>query len=333
MSDIRTVYVSGYTDGKSEGIYKYEFDSNTGQLSQCRLAAEPCKHPSYFALDPTKQRLYAVNEVVEYEGENTGYVSAYERRENGSLSLIGQQPSGGEHPCYAVLDRKSQWLLVANYTGGNVASMPLEPTLGKPRVSRHDKKETGAVSARQEKPHAHSIDFHPSDDTWAFSMDLGCDVAVTYRLDNQTGTLTPNSTFAFPDGTGPRHLVFSPIDSSVAYVVGELSNMIFGLKFSNGEFTEIQRIDGLPQDFEGENLASEIDITPNGKFLYASMRGHDSIAIYRIDKESGRLTLVDRPSSGGEHPRHFTIDPSGQYLLVGNMVRMFLVTCENTFNN
>ncbi|KAG0168505.1 hypothetical protein DFQ30_004707 [Apophysomyces sp. BC1015] len=320
MSRNQTVYVSGYSGEDNKGIYAYDFDTTTGQLTECCLAAES-KNPSYFVPDVLRQRLYAVNEVASYNGQTTGYVSAYERHADGTLGLAAEQPSGGAHPCHAVVDRSGSFLLVANYTGGTVASLPLGPPIGQPQVCAHNQKETGFVSDRQEKPHAHSIDLDPVAQRWAVSMDLGSDVAAVYAFDSQAGTLTPSSTFKFPNGTGPRHVFFSPIDPSLCYVVGELSNVIYTMRFSEGKFTEIQHIPGLPQDFTGTNLASEIDITPNGKFLYASMRGHDSIAVYQIDQQSGTLTHICHHSSGGKHPRHFTIDPTGQYMIVGNMVR------------
>lgn len=335
------VYVSGYTSDKSEGIYRYSFDSETGALSLKGLAATSV-HPSYFTIHKSNQHLYAVNEVVNYKGEKTGYVSAYYRnKETGELKLINEQPSGGEHPCHAVCDSTGSFLLVANYTGGSAAVFPVlspgapaDSSLGEMvsnPIHSESYKNTSGVPERQEKPHVHSIDLDPIAQQYAFTNDLGCDLLVTYKFDRKAAaagsSLTPHSTFEFPTGSGPRHLKFAPNNNNFCYVITELSNDIYMLEFNfhEGKFYQVQKIHALPEDFKGENLGSEIDISPNGKFLYASMRGLDAITIFQIDEFSGKLSLVGFQNTGGKHPRHFTIDPTGAYLLVGNMVCVYTV--------
>lgn len=333
---MQEVYVSGYTSDKSEGIYRYSFDSETGALTLKGLAAKSV-HPSYFTFHKSNQHLYSVNEVVDYKGEKTGYVSAYYRnKETGELKLINEQPSGGEHPCHAVCDSTGNFLLVANYTGGSAAVFPIlspgapESSLGEMvsnPIHSESYKNTSGVPERQEKPHVHSIDLDPIAQQYVFTNDLGCDLLVTYKFDRKStssnaGSLTPHSTFEFPTGAGPRHLKFAPNNNNFCYVVTELSNDIYMLEFNfhEGKFHQVQKIHALPEDFKGENLGSEIDISPNGKFLYASMRGFDAITIFKIDEFSGKLSLVGFQNTGGKHPRHFTIDPTGSFLLVGNMV-------------
>ncbi|KAL0076427.1 Lactonase, 7-bladed beta-propeller-domain-containing protein [Phycomyces blakesleeanus] len=330
MTSSVSVYVSGYTSGEGKGIYLYDFDTNTGQLTAKSLVAES-RDPSYIVMHPSGQYIYTTNEVGDYNGIPSGYISAYAcNKEDGSLNLVNEQPSCGGHPCHAVLDASSKHLLVANYTGGSIASFPIISTdscfaeLGSAvSIKEHcalGYKATHSNPSRQEKPHAHSIDLDPATQTWAFSMDLGCDLAIVYRFNKQTGLLEPHSTFKFEDGTGPRHIKFAPNNDGLCYVVGELSNMIYMLEFNihEGKFYEVQRIPILPEDFKGESIGAEIDITPNGKFLYASTRGCDILAIYLIDELSGKLCLVEHQSTGGKHPRHFVIDPTGKFLLVGN---------------
>lgn len=325
-----TVYVSGYTNSEGLGIYQYQFDEATGALSSKTLAAES-NNPSYFIC--RDNNLYAVNEVGEYKGESTGYVSCYYRnKETGQLNLVNEQPSGGEDPCHLTCDATGNHLLVANYSGGSASVFPIEG-LGTPESKlgssvsfvKHIELYTASHGnpERQEKPHVHSVDLDPIGQQYAFTNDLGCDLLVTYKFErNNQGKLSPHASFQFPTGAGPRHLKFSPTNNNFCYVLTELSNDIHMLDFNfeNGSFREVQKIHALPEDFNGENIGAEIDISPNGKFLYASMRGYDAITIFKIDGFTGKLSLVDFQSTGGKHPRFFTIDPTGAFMLVANKV-------------
>ncbi|KAI8971943.1 Lactonase, 7-bladed beta-propeller-domain-containing protein [Mycotypha africana] len=325
------VYISGYTNKESRGIYLYSFDPATGVLIPKDLAAESV-NPSFFTINKSNRHLYAVNEVQEYKGQKTGYISAYVRdKETGLLTLVNEQPSAGEDPCHLVCDSTGNYLLVANYSGGSIGVLPIispgSPDSALGRVisnpnhnSLYDA--TFGVANRQEKAHIHSIDLDPIAQHYAFANDLGCDLLVTYKFDRQnSGELNPFSTFEFPKGAGPRHLKFAPNHNNFCYVVAELSNEVFMLEFNfhEGKFYKVQQIPALPEDFKDFNLGSEIDISPNGKFLYVSMRGYDAITIFSIDEWSGKLSLVGYQNTGGKHPRHFTIDPTGNFLIVGNM--------------
>lgn len=325
-----SVYISGYTNDVSVGIYQYAFDTNTGILTPKGLAVETI-NPSYFTTSNT--HLFAVNEVSLYKGANTGYVSAYSRdKKTGELTLMNEQPSGGEDPCYAVCNVNGNFLLVANYNGGSAAVLPItspdstHSKLGAIVSNPFDSEwynATGEVPDRQEKPHVHSIDLDPIAQRYAFTNDLGCDLLITYKFDSKkTGVLTRHSEFEFPKGAGPRHIKFAPNNSNFAYVISELSNDIFMLEFNfhKGKFNLVQKIHALPEDFKGENLGSEIDIPANGKYLYVSMRGYDVITIFEINQSTGKLKTVGYQNTGGKHPRHFTFDPTGSFLLVGNKV-------------
>ncbi|KAG2228936.1 Lactonase, 7-bladed beta-propeller-domain-containing protein [Thamnidium elegans] len=325
---MRAVYVSGYTNNESTGIYQYQFDQTTGILSRKGLVAKST-NPSFFIC--RNNNLYTVNEVGQYKGDKTGYVSCYYRnKETGELSLANEQPSGGEDPCHLTCDATGNYVLVANYTGGSASVFPIlnsgkpESKLGE-RVSYTKHIDlfppSGGNPTRQEKPHVHSIDLDPIAQRYAFTNDLGCDLLATYRFDrHDNGKLTRQDTFEFPKGSGPRHLKFAPNNNNICYVLTELSNDVhmLELNFETGSFNQVQIVHALPDDFSGENLGSEIDITPNGKFLYASMRGYDAITIFKIDEYSGKLNLVGYQGTGGKHPRHFTFDPTGSFILVGN---------------
>jgi 6-phosphogluconolactonase len=214
--------------------------------------------------------------------------------------------------------------LVANYNGGSVATFPVQAdgSLGEAKAFIKHSGESKVNAARQEAPHAHSINLTPSEQ-YAIALDLGDDKAVVYKYDRAHGGLEPTSVFKFKPGDGPRHLVFTPFHHSWCYAVAELSNEIVFLDIdeNDGTLSEIQRLPALPEDFQGTNLASEINITPSGKFLYASMRGHDSLSIFAINENNGKLSKVGQQSTHGAHPRHFNIDPSGEYVIVGNKVR------------
>ncbi|KAG1143642.1 hypothetical protein G6F37_006016 [Rhizopus arrhizus] len=323
------VYVSGYTDDKGKGIYLYNFDTDNGTLLLKGLAAESV-NPSWICFHKSGQHVYATNEVSSFKGENVGYVSAYKRDEKtGMLELVNEQATMGGDPCHATCNATGNFLVVGNYTSASVSVLPIRAP-GSPQSSldqvssslKHDElyKNTMGVPSRQEKAHCHSVNFDPIAERYVFVNDLGCDLLAVHQFDKESGTLTPHTTFSFPTGTGPRHLKFAPNHNNFCYVLGELSNDIFMLEFDfeQGKFIEIQRIHALPKDFKENNLGAEIDISANGKFLYASMRGYDAITIFEINEWTGKLTLVGYQPTGGKCPRHFTIDPTGQYLLVAN---------------
>jgi 6-phosphogluconolactonase len=336
MDKLVPVYVSGYASEEDKGIYQYEFNSSDGTLRRKGCAAVT-ERPSYFCFHKSGQHVYAVNEVPDYKGENTGFVSCFLReKETGNLTLVNHQPSGGEDPCHAVCDATGSYLLVANYNGGSCSVFPIDASshqleAASSLISHQDfYAGTLGVPDRQEKPHCHSIDLDPIAQQYAFSNDLGSDVLVVYKFDRHQGKLAHHSEFKFPKGAGPRHLKFAPNNNNFCYVVCELSNDLCMLEFNfhEGKFYEVQRIHCLPDDYKEESLASEIEISPNSKFLYVSMRGHDSIAIFRIDERTGKLALLGHQPTGGKHPRHFTLDPTGQFILVANKVNECFV-CKN----
>jgi 6-phosphogluconolactonase len=311
------MYVGTYTEHSSKGIYAYRFNAETGQATSLELAAETT-NPSFLVIDPKNRFLYAVNEISEYEGQKTGGVSAFAiNHKTGKLTFLNEVSSGGPGPCHIAFDRTGRYVLVANYDGGSIAVYPVmsDGRLGAPSATIQHTGH-GADPERQSRPHAHWISTSP-DNRFALAVDLGLDKVVVYRFDQGKGTLTPNdSTFGAVDpGAGPRHFAFHP-NRKFGYVINELGSTItaFSYDAKAGALQKMQTISTLPDDFKGKNDTAEIVVHPNGKFLYGSNRGHDSIAVFAIDKAKGTLQRIDDVSVQGNTPRSFEIDPSGSYL-------------------
>jgi 6-phosphogluconolactonase len=324
----RTVYLGTYTNGASEGIYICRFDTATGALR--RVGATKSVNPTFLTVDPSGRYLYSVNEVNQYEGKPTGAVSAYAvDRGSGALRLIDQQSSGGAGPAYVAVDRGRRFVLIANYAGGSAAVLPVRADGGleAPRQVIQDTG-SGANPRRQEKAHVHSVTLDPAE-RFALIADLGIDRLLVFHFDDRTGALTPAAEpwAQLPPGTGPRHLAFDPSGRHV-YLVGELASNITAFHYdpATGALRGFQTESLLPPDFHGENTAADIHFTPDGRFLYASTRGHDSIAVFSVDRGTGRLTLVQHQPSGGKVPRNFGIDPSGRFLLAAHQSSGGVVT-------
>lgn len=313
------VYLGTYTGPKSKGIYVFRF-SEVGEATALGVAAETA-NPSFLAVDPTQHFLYAVNEISDYQGEKSGAISAFSiDRRTGKLMFLNQVSSKGTDPCYVTVDKTGKYVLVANYGSGTVAVFPRLPDgkLGEASaIIQHTGH--GPNPDRQQGPHAHQIELS-KDNRFAIAVDLGLDQLLVYRFNSSNGTLKANNpAFAQLDpGSGPRHFAFTP-DEKFAYVLEEIGSAITALAFdsSTGILRKLQTISSLPKDFEGHNDAAEISVHPSGKFVYASNRGDDSIAVFAIGGD-GKLTFVERTPTQGKTPRGFAIDPTGSYLLVGN---------------
>jgi 6-phosphogluconolactonase len=315
------VYVGTYTTGKSEGIYLYRFDLSSGRLKHVATTSHVV-NPSFLTLAPSRRYLYAVNEVQEFAGKKSGAVSAFAvDQKTGALRLLNQQPSLGADPCYVNVDANGGFVLVANYTGGNVAVFPVERdgSLGE-ATDMKQYRGSSANHERQEGPHAHFIALDPTN-RFAYSCDLGTDKIMIYRFDARNGKLLPNEQpwMQVKPGTGPRHLAFHPSDKYV-FVLNELHSTVtaFTRDPEKGSLKELQTLTTLPQDFTGTNTGADIHVSPDGRFLYGSNRGHDSIAIFTIDPRNRTLNTVGNESTRGMTPRNFAIDPSGAFLLVAN---------------
>ena len=316
-------YVGTYTEegSKSKGIYAYGYDAATSQITSLGLAAETT-NPSFVAPSPDGKYLYAVNEVGNYKGPNSGGVSAFSiDRATGKLTFLNEVASRGADPCYIIVDKSGKYVLVANYTGGSIAVFPVlaDGKLGEASAFVQHTGH-GTDPKRQEGPHAHSIDLS-ADNRFAMVDDLGLDELLVYKFDSAKGLLTPNDPpFAKVNaGAGPRHFVLRP-DGKFAYVLAEMGHTVtvFSNDTAGGKLQSIQTITTLPKDFQGRNDDAEIQMHPSGKFLYASNRGEDTIVVYSIDATKGTLTQVTSVPTGGKEPRSFEIDPTGNLLFAEN---------------
>jgi 6-phosphogluconolactonase len=313
------VYVGTYTEGgKSKGIYRFRLDTSSGALSPEGEPAESA-NPSFLAIHPSGRFLYAVNEVGDFRGKD-GAVSAFVvDGKTGALTLLNQEASQGSGPCYITVDKEGRHVLVANYGGGTVAVLPVQADGRLAPASSSQKHEGHGVNPRrQTRPHAHSINLDAAN-RFAFAADLGLDKLLVYRYDAAKGTLAPDQPVSVAPGAGPRHFTFHP-DGRHAYVINEMYSTVtaFDYNAEKGALAEIQTVGTLPKDFEDENSTAEVVVRPDGKFLYGSNRGHDSIAIFAIDAASGKLTAAGHQPTLGKEPRNFAIDPSGSFLLAAN---------------
>ena len=313
-----TLFIGTYTSTTSEGIYVYRMNSDTGQLT--KFSSIRSENPSFLTLDRSKRFLYAVNELPEFQGKPSGAVSAYSIDRTGMLKFLNQQPSMGADPCHLSVDRKRTRLLVANYTGGNVALLPIrkDGTLGPAvQVKQH---EGSGPKEQQKGPHAHCIIFDPSE-RHALAADLGSDRVLVYLFDPVTGKFHPGreTWIHMPAGAGPRHLTLHP-NGRYAYVINELDSTMTTLKYNAdaGTLTTVDTVSTLPADFTDKSYCADVHVSPSGRFLYGSNRGHNSIVVFSLNQTTGKPTLVEHVSTEGNWPRNFVIDPAGRFLLVAH---------------
>jgi 6-phosphogluconolactonase len=314
------MYVGTYTNQQSKGIYAYHFQTS-GKFTPIGLVAETSS-PSFLAVDHNQKFVYAANELTTYEGKPAGSISAFAiDAATGHLKLLNKVSSKGSGPCHVSFDETGKWLFAANYFGGSLAVFPVHEDGSLGEASAFIQHTGSSVDPqRQSGPHAHSAYISPGN-RFVLVDDLGLDRVVVYRLDAATGTLTPNDPpFAkLAPGSGPRHLAFGK-DGKFVYVLSEMAATVtaFSYNAGAGSLTQTQTISMLPGDYTGPKSGAEIFVHPNGKFLYASNREHNSIAIFRIDPGSGALTAAGRVSTQGKTPRNFAIDPTGAFLLAAN---------------
>lgn len=315
------VYIGTYTGPNSKGIYLSQLDPATGALSAPEVAAEVAS-PSFLAIHPSRKYVYAVSEVSESGGKPTGAVVAFAvEPKSGKLTKLNAQSSQGAGPCHLVVDKAGKNVLVANYGGGSCASLPIQEDgkLGEATAAiQHVGK---SVKPNQQTPHAHSINLDAAN-RFAFVADLGLDKIMIYKFDPAKGSLVANDppSAELAAGSGPRHFAFHPT-GKYAYVINEMALTVTAFTYdaNKGSLQEIQTITTHPEGFKGNNLSTaEVVVHPSGKFVYGSNRGHDSLAIYSVDANTGKLTTVAIQPTGGKTPRNFAIDPTGMWLLAEN---------------
>ena len=318
MSDY-LVYIGTYSKGDEDGIHVYRLDMATGALAH-QSSIGGIDNPSFLDIAPNRRFLYAIGETSEVGDRPGGAVAAFAiDQQSGALTHINTESTVGAGPCHISIDREGQYALVANYGGGSVAILPIREDGSLGAATDFVQHEGSSVNpSRQEGPHAHSIMVSPNN-KHALAPDLGIDKVLVYAIDHDKGTLSAQTPAAIAPGSGPRHLAFHP-DGQRAYVINELSNTItaFDYDADAGTLTTIQTISTLPAGYTEVSHTADVHVHPNGRFLYGSNRGHDSIAVYAIDPDSGQLALVEIAPTGGANPRNFGLDPTGTYLVVGN---------------
>jgi len=315
------IYFGTRDQGPDKGFSLAHFNTETGALSQPAFI-QPAVGPGFFMVHPDGRHLYTVNTHGGTDAPLEGAVSAYEiDPKTGKLTLINSQPSGGQNPAYLGLDHTGHFAFAANYNSGTVVAFPIKPdgSLG-PRTAFDQHTGKSVTPDRAQQAYAHSIIIDPSNH-FALSADLGLDRVYIYKFDDKTGALTPNTPAWFTDkpASGPRHITFSP-DGKFAYVVHEIASFVgvYSWDSAKGVLTEVQAISTLPADFKEKNTAAEVQVHPNGKFLYASNRGNNSLAVFSVDPTSGKLALLQHISTQGKTPRNFTFDPTGQWIVASN---------------
>jgi 6-phosphogluconolactonase len=313
------VYMGTYTDQGSKGIYRSELDLGSGRLSPPALAAAT-DNPSFLALHPSGRFLYAANEVETLDGKPTGSVSAFAvDPRTGDLTPLNRQASAGSGPCYVTVDQAGRHVLVANYGGGTVASLPIREDGSLLPAASSVQHKGSSIRKEQSGPRAHSINLDAAS-RFAVAADLGLDKLLVYRFD-ATGGLELHAPphVSLPPGSGPRHFAFHP-GGRYAYANNEFSSTVVAFRYDpdKGGLEEIQSLSTLPAEFKDKNSTAETQFSPDGRFVYVSNRGHDSIAVFSVDEKTGRLTARGHVVTGGKTPRHFGIDPTGAYLLAAH---------------
>jgi len=301
--------------GKSEGIYATTFDPADGSFGPLTLAAK-YKQPGFLILHPEKPLLYCTGAPETAYPDKSSSLAAFRIEGPGKLSFLKDLSTGGNDACHLALDATGRTIAIANYGDGHISTVRLDGDgLPDSRATVIANTGKGPNKVRQEKPHAHGVYFDPQNQH-LFVPDLGLDHLWSYAFDAKTSTLDPASAtfFEATPGAGPRHVAFTA-DFRFAYIVNELENTVTACRKTGEKFEAIHSISTLPADWKGGNTTAEIDVHPNGKFVYASNRGHDSIAVFSRDEDSGRLSLVGITPCGGETPRHFKIAPGGKWLI------------------
>lgn len=309
------------------GISLWSVTLDTGELA---LEKGPwaAVNGSYLSIGKDKRYLYSVNETASYQGKKSGYLTHYQiDPASMELASMGTVTANGSGPAYLSLDALGKHLFLANYGAGNIVVYPIEPN-GKigPATANVRHTGSGADPRRQEAPHPHSIITGP-DNRYVFVPDLGLDRIKIYAFDSKTGSLgpIPESDIATPPASGPRHLTFHP-SGKFAFCTLEMANEVAAYRYANGTLTHLRSYSTLPDDFQGDSNTAEIRVSPNGKHVYVSNRGHDSIAVFKFDPIPGTLERIQIIATGGKTPRNFALDPGGTLLVVGNQQSNTLVT-------
>ena len=317
------IFAGTYTskDGASKGIYAVRLDPATGALSVPEAAAVTPR-PTFLAWHPGGRVLYALGDGPAPDGKTTpGAVAFNFDAPTGTLALLNARGTGGGNTTHLTTDATGRMLVTVSYSGGQVSAFPLaaDGRIGERSAFITHSGPPGPNPARQDQPHPHSVTFAP-DNRFAYVCDLGLDKVFCYGVDANAGTLAARESFPVHSGAGPRHSKFSA-DGRFFYVINELggSVTVYACDPTTGQLTQRQTISTLPAGFAGQNISAEIRVHPNGRFVYASNRGHDSLAVFARDAADGTLRLSEITPCGGKHPRNFALSPDGTWLVCANM--------------
>lgn len=320
-ADDPLIYVSAFAAGEKGAIHAFRFDSKTGTLNPQHRTTD-VQHPFFLVISPDGRFLYSID-TDKFGGTEDEFVAAYSiETSTGELSRLNKQSAKGSASCYLDIDSTGKTVVLANYSTGSVAALPVQADGSLGEATSFVQHEGSSINPKRQKaPYAHSIVISP-DNRFALAADLGIDKVLIYRLDAAASKLSVNAAQAsvsVEPGSGPRHLTFHPNGKSV-YLINELKNTVtyFAYEPQSGKLTTQQTISTLPADFDGVTHTADVKITPNGKFLYGTNRGHDSIACYRIG-DDGKLSLIKIEPSLGKGPQNLMITPDGQWLICANM--------------
>lgn len=313
-------YIGTYTKGDSKGVYSFTLDTEAAKITEVKAVAH-LENPTYLNISKDNRYLYSVMK----KGDEGGVASFSINEGSGELEPINKQLLAGSSPCHVSLDSKSRFLFSANYHKGTVESYLLDSNTGSifPPVSIIQHEGSGP-DPRQEKPHTHFAGVTP-DQKYLVVVELGTDCLLTYQV-NEDGKLAEVSRLPLKGGSGPRHLAFHP-NKKFAYIMTEFSSEVIALTYhpENGHFTEKQYISTLPINFTENNQGSAIHLSADGRFVYAGNRGHNSIAVFSVDRETGELSFVEHVSTEGDWPRDFSLDPTEKFLVASNQESSNLV--------
>ena len=304
-------YIGTYTNHESKGIYSFTLHTTKGSIGDIRVVAE-VENPTYLCISNDQDALYSVAK----KGSLGGVASYAINHADGALEFINMQVTEGPSPCHISVDEHEKHVVIANYHRGSIEAHPVHNRAVQPVTSVILHEGSGPNTERQEKPHVHFAGFTP-DQKYVVAVDLGTDTLETFKLTNYT--LTKVQSLSLAPGCGPRHLAFHP-NGKYAYIITELSNEIIVLTYNpaDGSFHEIQYNTAVPLDYRFKSQAGAIHVSADGRYVYASIRGHNSIAVFKVNEETGKLTLVEHTPTEGLWPRDFSLDPSEEFLVVAN---------------
>ena len=313
------VCFGSYSTPDKESVHLFQLNLQDGSLKKLN-AVDGLSNPSFLKIHPNGKYLYTVNEVSTFDGKKSGGVTAFALDVNGGkLNKINQQPSGDTGPCHLTVDATGKYVLVAHYGGGSTSVLPIKIDGSVGAVVSQIKHKGSSVHSRQKAPHAHAVHVGPNN-KFAFAPDLGIDKVLVFSFDEKTGAIaeTKFDGAKLEPGSGPRHFDFHP-DGKFAYVINEIKQTVTAFRYNakRGRLRTLQTLSTVPHPVDG-NSTAEVLVHPTGQFLYGSNRGHNSIAMFRINEKNGKLTALGHESTRGSTPRNFGIDPTGQFLLAAN---------------